>query len=141
MQRQVWKKDAEKNRRAHLRVTLSLGFLMCFEAVMSRVSVSVNPVDVLPCCSSRDCKVKAFTFTPKIIHILRGYLKDRTDEKPVQKASAQGPGEHRVLYCSSWSPESFSGPGNSCKMQERWASTLQRPSSPLPRPLSRVTQL
>lgn len=44
MQRQVWKKDAEKNRRAHLRVTLSLGFLMCFEAVTSRVSVSVNPV-------------------------------------------------------------------------------------------------
>lgn len=76
--------DAEKNKHAHLRVTLSLGFLMCFEAVMSKVSVSVNPVDVLPCCSGRNCKVKAFTFMPKIIHILRDYLKDRTDEeKPV----------------------------------------------------------
>lgn len=58
-QRQVWKKDAEKNKCTHLRVTLSLGFLMCFEAVMSKVSVSVNPVDDLPCCSSRNCKVKA----------------------------------------------------------------------------------
>lgn len=47
--------DAEKNKRAHLRVTLSLGFLMCFEAITSRVVVSVNPADVLPCCSGRDC--------------------------------------------------------------------------------------
>lgn len=31
MQRQVWKRDAENNKRAHLRVTLSLGFLMSFE--------------------------------------------------------------------------------------------------------------
>lgn len=55
MQRQVRKEDAEKNKRAYLRVTLSLGFLMCFEAIMSRVLVSVNPADVLPCCSGRDC--------------------------------------------------------------------------------------
>lgn len=55
MQRQVGKEDAEKNKHAYLRVTLSLGFLMCFEAVMSRVLVSVNPADVLPCCSGRDC--------------------------------------------------------------------------------------
>lgn len=70
MQWQVGKEDAEKNKRAYLRVTLSLGFLMSFEAIMSRVSVSVNPADVLPCCSSRDSKVKAFTHTPQIIHIL-----------------------------------------------------------------------
>lgn len=55
MQWQVGKEDTEKNKGAYLRVTLSLGFLMCFEAIMSRVSVSVTPADVLPCCSSRDC--------------------------------------------------------------------------------------
>lgn len=55
MQRQVGKEVAEKNKRAYFRVTLSLGFLMCFEAIMSRVLVSVNPADVLPGCSGRDC--------------------------------------------------------------------------------------
>lgn len=79
-QRQVCKRDAENNKHAHLWVTLSLGFLMSFEeAVKSRVSVSVNLVDDLPCCSSPNCKVKAFPFMPKIFHILRDYLKDRTD--------------------------------------------------------------
>lgn len=36
----------------------------------------------------RTFNIKAFTFTPKIIHILLDYLKkDRTDqEKPVKKA-------------------------------------------------------
>lgn len=38
MQGQVGKEDAEKNKHAYLRVTLSLGSLMCFEAIMSRVS-------------------------------------------------------------------------------------------------------
>lgn len=35
----------------------------------------------------RTFNIKAFIFTPKIIHILLDYLKDRTDqEKPVKKA-------------------------------------------------------
>lgn len=117
-QRQVWKRDAENNKRAHLRVMLSLGFLMSFEeAVKSRVSVSVNLVDVLPCCSSPNCKVKAFPFTPKIIHILRDYSKDRTDGETSLEGKCSGPGEHRVLGCSSWSLETFLW--YSCEMQGR----------------------
>lgn len=39
----------------------------------------------------RTFKIKAFTFTPKILHILPDYLKrDRTaEEKPVRKAGAE----------------------------------------------------
>lgn len=73
MQRQVGKEDAEKNKRAYLRVTLSLGFLMCFEAIMSRVSVSVNPAMSYHAALVGTVKVKAFTLTPQIIHILWDY--------------------------------------------------------------------
>lgn len=61
----------------------------------------MNPVDVYTTVLLLvgTIKIKAFTFTPKIIHILLDDLKrDRTDEqKPVRKAGAKGPEEHWVL--------------------------------------------
>lgn len=111
--------EMQKTTNMHtLRVTLSLGFLTSSEeAGKSRVSVSVNLVHVLPCCSSPNCKVKAFPFTPKIIHILRDYLKDRTDGETSLEGKCSGPGEHRVLGCSSWSLETFLR--YNCEMQGR----------------------
>lgn len=112
-------REMQKTTNVHtLRVMLSLGFLMSFEeAVKPGYLLSVNLVDVLPCCSSPNCKVKAFPFTPKTIHILRDYLKDRTDGETSLEGKCSGPGEHRVLGCSSWSLETFLR--YNCEMQGR----------------------
>lgn len=65
----------------------------------------------------RTFKVKAFTFTPKIIHILLDDVKrEGTDsEEPGRKAGTEVPGEH--LLCSNVAAESrfVSDTGNSCE--------------------------
>ena len=54
MQRQVWRKDAERNERAHKDYTIFGVSLTYFEAVTFQDIVNRNPVDALYHASNQD---------------------------------------------------------------------------------------